>query len=80
MNDMPLTLTMTQVAEVLNLSATRGAKKGRPDRRKALELVATGRLRVIDPQLANAHWAVSRAEMWRYINGEPIVHSLRAVS
>ena len=76
----PLTYTMTQVAEVLNLNDTRGARKGLPHRRHALDLVRSGRLRVIDPSLANARWAVSRAELDRYIAGEPITKTLRAVA
>lgn len=66
--ELPLTLTLTQVADVLNLRFQRGEKKGRPNRLLALELVATGRLRVIDPELHTAHWAVSRAEIERYMN------------
>ena len=73
MTDLPVTLTMTQVAEVLNLTFTRGEKKGRPDRRAAVALVQSGRLRVIDPQLARTHWSVSRAEIERYIACAPVM-------
>ena len=80
MTELPVALTMTQVAEVLNLTFTRGAKRGRPNRRLALELIMSGRLRVIDPQQGQTHWSVSRAEIMRYISGEPITHTLRSVA
>lgn len=65
--ELPVTLTLTEVANVLNLRFTRGEKKGRPNRRLALDLVADGRLSVIDPTLPSVHWAVSRDELTRYI-------------
>jgi len=58
-------LTMTQVAEVLHLCK----RDGTPDRRKVMQLVDAGRLRVIDPTVASVHWRISTADLLAYING-----------
>ena len=63
-------LTLTQTAYVLGLVATKGAAKGTPDRRKVLSLIEAGRLRVIDPSVANIHWTISAADLRAYIAGE----------
>lgn len=62
-------LTMTQLAYVLNLTHRRGASKGMPDRRRALNLCRTGALPVIDPTLPWALWTVSATNVRRYIDG-----------
>jgi hypothetical protein len=63
-------LTMTQLATVLNLTHRRGASKGIPDRRLALQLCRDGRIPVIDPSLPWALWTVSATNVRRYIDGD----------
>lgn len=62
-------LTLTQVAYVLGLVHIRGAKKGQPSRRAALDLVQCGRLALIDASRPNAYWAVSSVNVRRYLEG-----------
>lgn len=62
-------LTLTEVARVLRLVHQRGVKAGQPDRRLALELVRSGKLRLVDPDQPSFHWTVSTAELRRYLNG-----------
>lgn len=62
-------LTLTEVAAVLKLTHIRGAKRGMPDRRQALELIGKGKLRVVDADQPNVRWTVSTAEIRRYLNG-----------
>lgn len=62
-------LTLTEVAAVLKLTHQRGAKRGQPDRRLALELVHTGRLRVVDHDQPDYRYTVSTTEVRRYLNG-----------
>jgi hypothetical protein len=60
-------LTLTEVADILRLTHTRGAKKGTPDRRLAVDLVATGKLRVVDADQPAFRWTVSTGEVRRYL-------------
>lgn len=62
-------LTLTQCAHVLNLTFTRGRHAGNPNRRLVLDLVATGRLRVVDADQPQHRWTVAPAEIARYLNG-----------
>lgn len=62
-------LTLTEVADLLKLQHQRGAKRGKPDRRLALDLVMTGKLRVVDPDQPSYRYTVSTAEVRRYLNG-----------
>ena len=65
-------LTMTQAAFCLQLLHIRGAKKGLPDRRQFLNLVAKNpsRLRVIDPSLPSAKWRISSEMIRSYVKGD----------
>ena len=60
-------LTMTQVAYVCGLTFIRGEKAGQPDRRKALALVADGKLPVIDPTRPVPFWTVSATNVRNYL-------------
>lgn len=62
-------LTMTQTAWVLQELFLKGAKKGEPDRRKVLDLMAKGKLHPISADGPSAHWKVSAAEVRRYLEG-----------
>ena len=63
--------TPTQVAVVLNLHYAYGSRKGEPDPRKARELIRSGALRLVDPTQPVSRWAVSQAEVRRYIAEGP---------
>lgn len=62
-------LTLTQSAHVLNLTFTRGRHAGNPNRRLVLDLIGTGRLRVVDADQPQHRWTVAPAEIHRYLNG-----------
>lgn len=66
-----LVLDLERVAVVLNLRYGRGTRKGEPDRRLALALIDSGRLRAVDPEQAPRLMTVSCAEVRRYLAGEP---------
>lgn len=62
-------LTCTQVAEILQLRHRSGAKKGMADRRLVLELVAAGKLRLVDPDQPTHRYTIATSEVRRYLNG-----------
>lgn len=63
-------LTMTQAAFVLQLVHSRGAKKGSPDRRRFLDLLAHAKgLRVINPQMPTAKWLISSELIKEFLGG-----------
>lgn len=64
-----LPLTLTQTAHVLNLTFSKGAKRGQPDRRQVLDRLYDGRLRPVDRTEPQHRWTVSPAEIDRYLNG-----------
>lgn len=66
-----LVLTPSQVATVLGLTFTRGAKAGQPDRRRVLELVATGALHPVDPSQQFPRLTFSTSSIARYLNRSP---------
>lgn len=61
-------LTLVEAAAVLKLTHRSGAKKGAPDRRLVLELVATGKLRVVDPDQPAHRLTIATPEIRRYLN------------
>lgn len=63
-----VTLTPTEVALVLSLFFTRGAKRGQPDRRQVLALVDRGVLTPVDPTQPNVRWTFSTSDIVRYIS------------
>jgi hypothetical protein len=60
-------LTPGQVATVLQLHFTKGAKRGEPDRSRVVELVRTGVLAPIDPSQPVARWTFSVNSIRRYL-------------
>ncbi len=64
-----LVLTPGQVAQVLGLVHTRGAKAGQPNRHLVAELVATGRLTPVDPRQPLPRWSFATSAVRRYIDG-----------
>lgn len=62
-------LTMNELAEMLKLHHIRGARKGKPDHRRARQLITDGKLRLVDPDAQPYYWRVSTAEVRRYLNG-----------
>lgn len=62
-------LTMTETARVLKLCHRSGSKKGQPDRRLVLELIAAGKVRVVDPDQPTHRWTIATPEIRRYLNG-----------
>lgn len=62
-------LTLTEVAAVLKLTHRSGSKKGQPDRRLVLELVAAGKLRLVDSDQPTHRWTIATPEIRRYLNG-----------
>lgn len=62
-------LTMNEVADILKLTHTRGARKGQADARRARQLIEDRKLRLIDPDAPAYYWRVSTAEVRRYLNG-----------
>lgn len=62
-------LTMNEVAAILKLTHTRGARRGQPDPRRARQLIETKKLRLVDPSAPAYYWRVSTAEVRRYLNG-----------
>lgn len=64
--DYPL-LDLRQTAIVLRQHVTRGEHKGEPNVRRIKELIAAGRIRLIDPEAPAAMWAVSRMSILEYL-------------
>ena len=64
-----LVLTPGQVAQVLGLVHTRGAKAGQPNRHLVAELVATGRLTPVDVRQPLPRWSFATSAVRRYIDG-----------
>lgn len=62
-------LTMNEVASILKLTHTRGARKGQADARRARQLIEDRKLRLVDPDAPVYYWRVSTAEVRRYLNG-----------
>jgi hypothetical protein len=60
-------LTLTEAAGILKLTHRSGAKKGRPDRRLVLELVAAGKLRVVDPDQPSHRLTIATPEIRKYL-------------
>lgn len=63
-----VTLTTTETAYVLTLVHHRGARKGEPDRRQVIALVARGVLAPVDPAQPNYRWTFSVADIRRYLS------------
>ena len=63
-----VTLTPGQVAQVLGLVHTRGAKAGQPNRHLVAELVATGRLTPVDVRQPLPRWSFATSAVRRYID------------
>lgn len=70
-------LDAEELAFVLGKFFTKGAKRGQPDPLKARELMRTGRLRVVDPDVPERYWSVSRVTVERYITGGDTPRRLR---
>lgn len=60
--------TLVETAGVLKLVHRSGAKKGQPDRRLVLQLIADGKLRVVDPDQPTHRWTIATPEIRRYLN------------
>ena len=69
-----LALTPRQVAHILNLTHQRGSHRGEPDRLRALDLIATGRLHPVDPTQPTHRLTVSAAEIRRHLTPTTITH------
>lgn len=63
-------LTPGQVAQVLGLHHTKGARKGEPDRRRVIALVDAGHLRPVDPAQPFPRWTFAASAVRRYVEGE----------
>lgn len=61
-------LTLTEAAAVLKLQHRSGARKGQPDRRLVLELVAAGKLHVVDRDQPSHRLTIATPEIRRYLN------------
>jgi hypothetical protein len=61
-------LTPAQVAIVLGLLYTRGAKQGEPNRRRVIELVDAGKLTPVDPEQPWWRWTFSTQAVAAYAN------------
>lgn len=59
-------LNMEMTAYVLTLNHTRGSVKGRPNPRLVRDLVAAGKLRLMDPDQEREHWKIPASEVRRY--------------
>jgi len=66
-----LALTPRQTAHILGLVHHRGAHRGEPDRLRALDLVANGRLRPVDPTEPTHRLTISAAAIRRHLDGDP---------
>lgn len=64
-------LTMTQLAYVTGELFTKGRSKGAPDRRRALQLVKSGAIKLIDPSQPEHRWKVWTDEARRYLAEGP---------
>jgi hypothetical protein len=64
-------LTPTQLAAVLNLVYTRGARKGEPDVVKARDLIRSGAVTLVDPAQPPSRWTVAVVEVERYLTEGP---------
>lgn len=64
-------LTMTQLAWVTGGLFTKGRRQGEPDRRRGVELVESGAVKVIDPSQAQHRWKVWTDEVRRYLAEGP---------
>lgn len=60
-------LTLTQTAAILKLCHRSGARKGLPDRRLVLELIAKGKLRVVDPDQPSHRLTIATPEIRKYL-------------
>lgn len=65
--------TPTEVALILRLSYRRGAKRGQPDRKQAVDAMRSGALRRVDPdpKLPDTRWTVSKSEILRFLEHGP---------
>lgn len=66
-------LTGEQVAFVLQLTVAKGARRGEPDARQVLQLVARGRLAPIDADLPVRLWRFSSTLVARYIDDPALI-------
>lgn len=60
-------LSPTQVAYVAGLLHKRGANKGKPDARAAIELIKAGRLPLTDDSQPITRWSVPVSALKRYL-------------
>lgn len=63
-------LDAEQVAYVLNLPVVKGARVGKPDPRRVVELVERHKLRPVDPAQPETRWTFSRKMVEAYLENQ----------
>lgn len=76
--DTHVALTISQSAFVLGLCHQKGQRKGEPNRRLVLDLIAAGRLELIDPEQPITRWTISARTLRAYMGDDRLVEQVKA--
>lgn len=64
-------LTPSQLAVVASLNFTQGKNKGKPDPQRARDLIKSGAIRAVDPEVSSTRLTVTCVEAHRYVTEGP---------